>query len=194
MSDAYFDPAELRQAGVKATDATSRTIVADFDTWQDWYQLQRNNAEHRQAVTRKIKDPKWQGPDGARLAIDVLDAEGGELAVTFHVNGWNAYAGVKPGSYYATKPLATSVAWQTVEIHLEDLIPLDEDSPPAVRSWQHMTELGLVAKVRTRRDGKPVELAGMGWPEHRQLRNLRWLGGRDTASSGTPHQQPRSAP
>ena len=172
-----FDPADLKKAGVKATDSTEPTIVADFDDWQDWYQLERGNPQHHQAVTRKIRDPKWRGPTDAKLAIDVLDREGGELALTFGVNQWNAYPGITKGDYYAAKPLAKSDDWQTIEFSLDDWMPIDDQSQKGQPSWQYITELGLVAKVRTRRNGKPVELAGSGWPQHRQLRNLRWVGG-----------------
>ena len=60
-----FDPGSLAAAGVQATDPPERMIVEDFSGWQDWYQLNTNNPEHHQAVTRKVKDPKWRGPDGA---------------------------------------------------------------------------------------------------------------------------------
>lgn len=183
-----FDPSQLQAAGVKVVDATDRTIVAEFDSWQDWYQLERRNPGHRQAVTRKIKDPKWRGPDGAKLAIDVLDAEGGEFAVTFGLNGWSAYAGMKQGDYFAAKPLVKSEKWQTLEFDVSDLVPLDERPPKGLRSWQYMTTLGIVAKVRRRQDGQQVEIAGTGWPEHRQFRNLRWIGGKYPASFVMPGQ------
>ena len=40
-----------------------------------------------------------------------------------------------------------------------------------------MTELGIVAMVRTRVKGKSVVVAGSPWPASRKLRNLRWVGG-----------------
>jgi len=176
-----FDPRDLEAAGVVATDTSERLIEADFDTvfntWQDWYRLEIGNDEHRQCVTRKIKDPKWRGPDGAKLAIDVLDPSGGEFSVTFAMNSWGAYEGVNSGRYYASMPIAKSDGWQTVEIGLDDLVPMDERSPQGLRSWQYMTELGIVAMVRTRKNGEPVVLAGKPWPVTRKLKNLRWVGG-----------------
>ncbi len=173
-----FDPQDLKAAGVVATDTPERLIEADFDTWQDWYRLEVGNDHHRQCVTRKIKDPKWRGPKGAKLAIDVLDPGGGELAVTFTMNSWGAYPGMPSGGYYAAKPLAKSTDWQTVEIGLEELVPMDERSPQAPKSWQTMTELGIVAMARTRRNGQSVVLAGGPWPKARKLRDLRWIGGK----------------
>jgi hypothetical protein len=174
-----FDPAELRAAGVTVTDTTERLIEGGFDTWTDWYQLEQGNTNHRQAITRKVKDPKWRGPDGARLAIDVLDPAGGELALTFEMNGWSAYAGVKQGSYYAAKTLARTDHWQTIEISLADLKPVDDKSAASPGSWQFLTELGLVAQARGKAKGSslPQVFAGTGWTANRKLRNLRWVGG-----------------
>jgi dienelactone hydrolase len=172
-----FDPQLLKKAGVKPTDKSERTLEANFDSWQDWFRLEIRNNDHRQCVTRKLKDPKWRGPNGATLAIDVLDPAGGEIAVTFEMNSWNAYSGINSGKYYAAKPIEKSADWQTVELSLEDLKPLDAKSPTGLRSWQYMTTLGIVAHVRVRKDGESVIVAGSRWPQDRQLRNLRWVGG-----------------
>jgi len=172
-----FDPPDLKAAGVKATDAPDRLIVATFDTWQDWYRLQVRNDHHRVCGTRKIKDPKWRGPDGAKLAVDVLDPKGGHLVLAFDVNAWNAYEGVKKGTYYAAKPLAKSDRWQTIAFGPADLVPIDARSPKAPPTWRYVTELRIEAMARTRKDGKNVVLAGSPWPATRKLRNLRWTGG-----------------
>ncbi|MCH5375780.1 MAG: acetylxylan esterase, partial [Planctomycetes bacterium] len=172
-----FDPPELKTAGVKETDTVDRMIEASFDTWQDWYRLEAGNPDHTQCITRKITDPKWRGPDGAKLAIDVLEPAGGEFALTVDVNRWNAYEGVRQGSYYAAKPLAESPDWQTVEIGLDDFKPLDDRSPDVLPSWQYLTELGIVAKVRAGQAGQQQVLAGSRWTSQRKLRNLRWVGG-----------------
>ena len=87
------------------------------------------------------------------------------------MNGWSAYAGVKQGSYFAAKPIAKTGDWQTIEIALTNLKPLDDKSA-APGSWQFATELGLVAQVRGKRQAQT--LAGGEWPAPRQLRNLRW--------------------
>ena len=172
-----FDPDELAASGVRATDPPERMIVESFDDWQDWYQLNTNNPEHHQAVTRKVKDPKWRGPDGATLAIDVLPPSGGELVLTFGMAAWGCYAGVPQGNYFAAKPLAASTDWQTVQFSLGDLEPADDRTRNGLASWQYLTELGIVAAVRGREGGKEVVRAGGRWPQDRQFRNLRWEGG-----------------
>lgn len=173
-----FQPAELQAAGVVVTDTADRLIESDFGAMSDWYHLERGNSNHRQSFARKVKDPKWRGPDGARLAIDVLDPVGGQLVLAFEMNGWNAYAGVRPGSYYAARQISASPDWQTLEFSLAELKPLDDKSPKSPASWQFLTELGIVARASSRSaDGKSQVLAGGSWPASRQLRNLRWVGG-----------------
>lgn len=163
-----FESPALKAAGVKATDKASRVIQADFDQWNDWFRLGWDNPRHRSASTRKLTDPKWRGPDGASLAVDVLDPQGGELNMTFEVNGWQSYAGMPGGSYIATAPLAKSADWQTVTFNLSDLQPKNNKVPPTINSWQGITELGITASIPGH--------AG-SWSDDRKLRNLRWVGG-----------------
>lgn len=172
-----FNPDELVASGVRATDPPDRMIVTDFDGWQDWYQLNPGNPDQRQAFTRKIKDPKWRGPDGATLAVDVLSPKGGDLVLTFGMAAWNCYAGVPQGNYFVVKPLQASADWQTVEFAAADLEPLDDRTRKGLASWRYLTELGIVAAVRERKDGVDVVRAGGLWPTDRQFRNLRWMGG-----------------
>ena len=172
-----FDPDELTAYGVRATDLPDRMIVEDFDGWQDWYQLNANNTDHHQAFTRKVKDPKWRGPDGATLAMDVLAPSGGELVLTFSMAAWGCYAGVPQGNYFAAKSLAASADWQTIEFSPSDLEPADDRTRTGLASWQYLTELGIVAAVRGREGGKEVVRAGGRWPPDRLFRNLRWEGG-----------------
>jgi len=172
-----FEADELVAAGVRATDPPERMIVEDFGDWQDWYQLNPGNPHHHLAATRKIKDPKWRGPDGAKLAIDVLAPTGGDLALTFELAAWSCYAGVPQGRYLAVKPLVATDEWQTVEVSLKDLEPLDDRSRKGLASWRYLTELAIAAAVRTRENGKEVIRAGGEWPADRQFRRLRWVGG-----------------
>lgn len=158
---------------IRATDTAERVIEKDFTTLQDWYELEHNNAEARQIVTRKIKDPKWRGPDGAVLAIDVLDPRGGALALTFEFNSYGQYGREKPsGEFFATLSFAASPEWQTLTLKLADLKPLKGDSKlPA--DWQTLCALSINGRVKA-----GDEKLGAGrFDDQRKLRNLRWDGG-----------------
>ncbi len=160
-----FEPKDLQAAGVKETSSFDSMIQESFADWGDWYQL-----GPKFASTRKLTDPKWMGPDGAELAIDVLDPEGGDFLVVFDVNQWGAYANLKTGKYYALVPLQKTADWQTLKIPLAEVKPIDPKTPP-ISSWQGITEL-----VFTVAEGP----AKGTWPAARQFRNLRWEGGTHT--------------
>jgi len=62
-------PKELRATEIKATDEPS-LLIEDFSQgFRDWYVLSGNNPHHWVYSTRKITDPKWRGPSGARLSL-----------------------------------------------------------------------------------------------------------------------------
>ena len=160
-----FEPKDLQAAGVKETSGFAPVIQETFEDWGDWYRL-----GPKFASTRKLTDPKWMAPDGAELAIDILDPEGGDFLVVFEVNQWSAYANLKTGKYYALVPLQKSPDWQTIKIPLSEVKPVDPKTPP-ISSWQGITELTLTAGEGT------IKAA---WPDSRQFRNLRWEGGTHT--------------
>jgi hypothetical protein len=172
-----FDPPSLKAAGVKEIDRPQRMIQQGFGDWRDWFRISWANPHHAQAVTRKLTDPKWRGPAGAKLTLDVRDPDGGALLMTFNVNQWGAYAGVKAAEYYCVKPLMKTSDWQTVKIDLADLKPRQAGRSMNLKSWQGITELGIVAGLHHLPDSPGVILSGEAWPGKRQLRNLRWTGG-----------------
>ena len=169
-----FDPADLQAAGVQATDSPERLVIADAGSWGDGFEFGRDQPPHHEARTRKLTDPKWRGPVGATLAFDVREPEGGDLNLNFEINQWNAYPGLKKGSYYATAPLKASPDWQTVSFSLSDIKPLptknseDIKTMPPLVSWQGITELAIVPSI----PDKPGK-----WPDTRSIRNIRWVGG-----------------
>lgn len=168
-----FEAPEVAAAKVRANDGVERIIERDFGTLQDWYELERNNAEVRQIVTRKVKDPKWRGPDGAALAIDVRDARGGALALTLEFNNYGQYGRENPsGEFYAELPFTASPEWQTITLELGDLKPLNE----GVRhpeNWQTLCVLAIHGRIKA-----GDRILGAGRFDHRrELRHLRWEGG-----------------
>lgn len=176
-----FSPHDLRRAGVKGDGERTRMIDESCDL-QDWYQLNYENPLHWAAYTRKVKDPRYRGPDAAELAFDIQVDEDTSFFVHVQNNSWSAYR-VPRGDYYATVSVEGSPEWQTVRLGLADFRPAKESFPPALTSWRHLTELGLCARVQAEIDGKPVQLPAREslhlhrYPLPRKLRNLRWEGG-----------------
>ncbi|MBT7404965.1 MAG: hypothetical protein HN754_02515, partial [Opitutae bacterium] len=176
--ETIIDPTALKKAGVKAIDRPDRIIQRSFDDWGDWYQLSWGNHQHAVAGTRKLTDPKWRGPDGATLSIDVKDPQGGYFLMAFDVNNWGAYPGLAKGGYYCVKALAKTEDWQTVTIKLSDLKPRGSGISDRPKSWQGITELQIVAGLHRIPGEEKTILSGGTWPGKRELRNLQWIGGK----------------
>ncbi|MBT6958787.1 MAG: hypothetical protein HN996_10225, partial [Opitutae bacterium] len=176
--ETIIDPTALKKAGVKAIDRPDRIIQRSFDDWGDWYQVSWGNHQHAVAGTRKLTDPKWRGPDGATLSIDVKDPQGGYFLMAFDVNNWGAYPDLTKGGYYCVKALAKTEDWQTVTIKLSDLKPRGSGISDRPKSWQGITELQIVAGLHRIPGEEKTILSGGTWPGKRELRNLQWIGGK----------------
>jgi hypothetical protein len=69
-------PGQMCAAGVRATDQRERMIDDGTRGWRDWYCLNWGHPPLWTATTRKLKDPKWQGPDGAGADVRDPDRDG----------------------------------------------------------------------------------------------------------------------
>jgi dienelactone hydrolase len=169
-----FEAPAVRAAGLVASESHDRLVEADFATLGDWYELERGHPEVHQIVTRKVKDPKWRGPDGATLAIDVRDPRGGALALSFEFNSYRQYGADRvSGEFAAELPFPASPEWRTLELKLADLIPMDGKSA-LPENWQTLCALGISGRLKT---GGGTTLGAGRFDAERQLRNLRWVGG-----------------
>ncbi|MBC8216977.1 MAG: acetylxylan esterase [Planctomycetes bacterium] len=183
-----FAPDDLRSAEVRGDEARERVVQAEFD-YQDWYQLNWENPHWWCAYTRKIKDPRFIGPDGAGLAMDIQVDHDTSLAVHVRNNSWGAYPGKKQGDYYAPVTVKGSPDWQTVRVELSDFVPENSRTTEPLTRWRYITELGLCGHLKVEKDGKILEVpenaqgetTAYGIP--RKFRNLRWVGG---SYSGLP--------
>jgi len=171
-------PEQLKAAGVRATDKPSTLIDDGSRGWHDWYLLNWGHPPLWQAFTRKMHDPKWRGPDGSRLAVDVKATGDSTLVFTFHCNDWGAFPGKPAGAYTAAKILRASEEWQTVSVGLDELLPATEKkamSPSApLATWQTVTEFSLSPSGAAMKDGNEIKLGGKPWQGPREFRNLRW--------------------
>ena len=193
--EAILYPDELKSAGVKATDKPSR-MIDDFSRgWQDWYRLEWGNPHVWVATTRKLKDPKWRGPAGAKLVFEVKCPNDNVISVFAELNGWGAFPGKPGGSYEFRKPLKGSPDWQTVSISSEEMKPSKPDAP-AMTSWEMATELSFRRVKSYLKDGQEVNFGtdAQGWREPRDFRNLRWEGGVYNTDAAAPVALTDAAP
>ncbi|MGD0090413.1 MAG: dienelactone hydrolase family protein [Planctomycetota bacterium] len=190
-------PAELQAARIQPTDAPAALLDDFAREWHDWYRLEWANPVVWAAVTRKVKDPKWRGPDGAKLAVDVKSPKDVGLAVRVRQNDWGAYPGKPGGEFAAFQAVKGTGVWQTLVFALDDFLPVDAPPHPTLsprgrgqggrlESWRYLTELELCGSAEVVKDGQSAKLGGLSWPEPRLFRNLRWAGGQAATEAAGP--------
>jgi hypothetical protein len=155
---------ELKNSGLTA-DAPPSTLIAEFPRdRRDWYALNEGNPTHQQLWTRKITDPLWRGPDGAKLAITLKMPRTNRLSIVFHQNEWRGYRGPR-GTFVCTREIPGADTAQTVALALSDFT--SETGPPT--SWAGMDQLGLCAQYAakgsepTRWNGPAPEFLRVEW-------------------------------
>ena len=171
-------PAHLAAASVKPTDKTDRLIDEGARGWHDWYLLNWGHPPLWTATTRKLKDPKWRGPDGATLHFEVKCESDNQLVLSFNCNAWGALIPGKPAVDYTTvKALKGSPDWQTVSVSLNELFATDPKVSASLPNWQTVTEFSISPKGEIVKEGQKVKVDGIAWRGSREIRNLRWEGG-----------------
>ena len=170
-----FAPAALAAAGVTATDKADRMIDDGSRSWHDWYRSNWGHPPLWRAFTRKLKDPKWRGTDGAKLVFDIRCESDNQLVVEFETNGWGAVEKGKPAiSYNAVKQLKGSPDWQTVSVSLDELAATDPKFTAPLANWRTVTQLSVGPTGDVVRDGTKQPMPGKPWAGPREIRNLRW--------------------
>lgn len=171
-------PSQLLAAGVKATDKPARMIDEGARGWRDWYRLNWDHPPLWVASTRKLKDPKWRGPDGAKLVFEIRSLTDNSLVVNFNCNAWGAIRPGKPTVNYAVaRELKGSPEWQTVSVRGEDLAATDPTITAPLTNWQSVTEFSISPSGQIVRNGLQVKVDGKPWQGLREIRNLRWEDG-----------------
>jgi cephalosporin-C deacetylase-like acetyl esterase len=184
--ETWATASQLKAAGAQTTDGPERMIYADSAAWGDWYQLNAGNPELWSVYTRKVKDPKWRGPTGAKLRFEIAAREDSWLAMKFTSNEWGAFAAGQKAEYAAVKKLQVKDGWATVEVDLTELRPIGP-TKARLTDWSTLTDIGLTPNI-------PAELktADMtppkGWTRGfaPKIRNLRWEGGTYVATKQSP--------
>jgi len=165
-------PQVLRKAGVKATDRRS-LVIDDFKRgFHDWYVLERRNPHHWQFWTRKVTDPKWRGPKGAHLSLEVKSAEKNTLVVIVRENEWRGYRGRRK-VYVAEVKLKASADWQEIRLAAADFKNAKDGAP--LTSWDEIDQLGLRAYADVVKEGKTARLGGRWAGPMPRFRIVRWI-------------------
>ncbi|MEI6078618.1 MAG: acetylxylan esterase [Verrucomicrobiota bacterium] len=174
-----FEAGLVKTSGVKITDSAQRLITGDFANLQDWYELDPGNSTWHLIATRKIKDPKWRGPDGAELAVEVNSPGSKELVFTFNFNDYRQYGQDKvSGVFYTVVPLPPEKGWHTIKIKLSDLKPTGSNKPELPANWQTLCELDICGHTMLQIGSQRIGVGdGLMGDCGQMLKNLRWIGG-----------------
>jgi hypothetical protein len=170
---------QLTSAGVRATDQRERMIDDGARGWHDWYRLNAENPSLWTVATRKLKDPKWRGPDGAKLVFEINPQTDSTLWVKVTANDWGAFSSAPKADYAAYVTIPGSQGWQTVSVGLEDFVAMDSKVTTPLSNWRTVTDLSLSPSADFLTDGQKVHVEGKPWKNVKGLaiRNLRWEGG-----------------
>ena len=154
------------------TSGRTERIIDDFKGgFHDWYTINGNHRPLWQHWTRKVTDPKWRGPKGAKLALTIQSEQPNVLGIVLHENTWRHYRG-KKRTYVAEVKLKGGKE-ETVTVDLSDFKNVTDGVP--LKSWAELDELGLVAKV-TIRGAKPVVVAADSWRGSKPVfRRMEWM-------------------
>ncbi|MFT5128568.1 MAG: dienelactone hydrolase, partial [Rhodothermales bacterium] len=165
-------PDELRAAGIQASAGMQREIEDFSRGWQDWYRLNPENPHHWFYATRKLIDPAWMGPKGARLAIELeTGGPANRLAVGIEANTWQGYTGRKRDSFHALVDLTQAGP------HAISLAPSDFKNAAGepMRDWDEATELTFrpakrIGAAKEEWQGRPLVLKRLHWQGGEQIR------------------------
>ncbi len=167
-------PEELRSAGVRAADGPS-LVIDDFGRGMiDWYVLNPGNPHHWEYWTRKITDPKWHGPEGAELRVDLVVPQDNTLVIVAQENEWRRYRG-RRRTYVAQKQLAGSGQVRCVGLGLDDFECPDDGAKLA--RWDQLDQLALCPyyNVEGRGSESSARIGGDRWKgEPPRLVRLQW--------------------
>lgn len=184
--ETWATPAQLKAAGAQVADGPERMICADSAAWGDWYQLSWDHPALWSITTRKVKDPKWRGPAGAKLRFEIAAREDSWLAVRCMSNEWGAFAAGPKAEYAAVKKLEVKDGWATVEVELSDLRPIGT-TKATLADWSTLTDLSFTPNIPA--ELKTAEMTPTkGWTRgfNPAIRNLRWEGGAYSATQQAP--------
>lgn len=150
-------PLELQQAGVVASDMPSLTIEEFAEGWRHgWYVFDEDGRWPFR--TNKVMDPKWKGPPGAVLMLEVQSQQPNTLVV-----GMDQHS--------ASRGLTGGDEWQTISLSAQDF--LDAAEKP-LEDWSKVCELVLADKLAFRLNDT-VKVVGDAWKGPLpSFRRLRW--------------------
>lgn len=135
-----IEPKQLSDSGIIATAKTT-TLIDDFTHGlRDWYQLNAGNLTHQETWTRKITDPLYRGPGGAKLKLTLKMPKTNRIAIVLQQNEWRSYRGQRK-TFSCEREISGADAEQTIVLEAKGFTSFDG----ALMSWDQIDQLGICA-------------------------------------------------
>jgi len=131
---------ELTAAKINAT-LQPNTVIDDFTRGlRDWYQLNAGNLTHQETWTRKLTDPVYRAPEGAKLKLTLKMPKTNHLTFVVRQNEWRNYRGPR-ATFTCEREIQGSDIPQTITLEAKDFI---SDTGP-LKTWAQLDQLGICA-------------------------------------------------
>jgi hypothetical protein len=161
------DSSALRSSGTIVT-LKPGSVIDDFrQGLRDWYQLNSGNLTHQQTWTRKVTDPLYRIPDGAKLKLTLMMPKTNRLSFVVHQNEWRDYRGPRR-TFVCQREIQGSEEAQSVILQVVDFA--SSDGP--LTSWSEIDQFGICAHFENRDkpseqppvwQGPPLEFVRIEW-------------------------------
>lgn len=165
-------PDALRDAKVKVTEQPRRLIDNFARGFHDWYTLNVNNRHHWLISTRKLTDPRWEAPRGAKLSFEIETTEAANtLAVELKTDSWRGYSGRRADTWTVLVPLSKAGRQRVVLAANAFTNP----SGKTLGDWYGITELIFQPAAKSQQTSTSDVAPWSG--EVPGFLDLRWAGG-----------------
>lgn len=134
------EPQQLTESGILAT-AKPTALIDDFaHGLRDWYQLNAGNLTHLETWTRKVTDPLYRAPVGAKLQLVLRMPKANRIAIVLKQNEWRSYRGQRK-TFVCEREVPGADADQTLVLEAKDFALHDGSLP----TFDQADELGICA-------------------------------------------------
>lgn len=136
-------PADLAKAKVAAS-LTRGSLIDDFaHGLRDWYQLNAGHPSLVQTWTRKLTDPLYRGPAGAKLKLTLSMPQPNRLTFVIAENEWRGERGPRR-TFACVREIPGGEEPQSVTLSLADFAGLTEKDG-SLTSWDHVDQFAICA-------------------------------------------------
>ena len=139
----FLHSATAKELGDEKIAATLKPspVIDDFTHGlRDWYQLNAGNLTHQENWTRKLTDPLYRAPEGAKLEFTLKMPKTNHLTFVIQENEWRNYRGPR-ATFTCEREIQGSDTTQTITLEAKDFT--SANGP--LKSWSHLDQLGICA-------------------------------------------------